>query len=264
MAVVVCGIGWHHADMTATPSGYLGAGDRPVSYRLPRTGGVVPPLVAGLIDRIVGGEFRPGDAFPNEASLAVEYGVSRPMVREAMRMLSEKGLVTVRHGRGSVISPVEAWDLVDSDVLAAQVAHDPGTEVTSQLVHVRAAVEGELAHLAAVRMDEAGRKVLQELFQTLSSLLDDPRTYGKADRAFHEHIMRCSSNAYGRVIAHRVSAWARTVPRPRGHDPREIRLAHAGHAAVLEAVLRGDGAEASRAMRTHILASWELRLQINS
>lgn len=255
---------WHHFGMTLSPGAAPDGGDAPLSRRLPRLGGVVPALLSGLIDRIVGGEFRPGDPFPNEASLALEYGVSRPMVREAMRMLSEKGLVTVRHGHGSVISAAEDWDLVDSDVLAAQVAHDPGKDVISQLVHVRAAVEGELAHLAAEQMDGSARTTLEARFDELVERLGNPREYREADRAFHDHIMRCSGNAYGRVVVQRVSAWSRAVPRPHGYDPREVELAHEGHGAVLAALLRRDGAGAANAMRAHILATWEFRLKINS
>lgn len=255
---------WHHAGMAPTVGGTSDDPGAPPSRRLSRPGGVVPALVSGLIDRIAGGEFRPGDAFPNEASLALEYGVSRTVVREAMRMLSEKRLVTVRHGRGSVVSAAEDWDLVDSDVLAAQVAHDSNNVVITQLVHVRAAIEGELAHLAAEQMDDAERKTLRDLFDDLAGRLDHPHEYHNADRSFHDHIMRCSANAYGRVVAHRVSAWARAVPRPFGYDPREVELAHAGHKKVLDAILRRDGDAASNAMRAHILGTWELRLKINS
>lgn len=255
---------WHHAGMAPTVGGKSDDLGAPTSRRLSRPGGVVPALVSGLIDRIAGGEFRPGEAFPNEASLALEYGVSRTVVREAMRMLSEKRLVTVRHGRSPVVSAAEDWDLVDSDVLAAQVAHDSDYGVITQLVHVRAAVEGELACLAAGLMDDAARKTLQGLFDELAGRLDHPREYHEADRSFHDHIMRCSANSYGRVVVQRVSAWARAVPRPFGYDPREVELAHAGHTEVLDAILRRDGDAASGAMRAHILGTWELRLKINS
>jgi GntR family galactonate operon transcriptional repressor len=62
-------------------------------------------MVAALIERIVSGDFRPGDMLPPEAILGAEFDVSRTVVREAIKTLEAKGLVSVQQGRGSVVMP---------------------------------------------------------------------------------------------------------------------------------------------------------------
>jgi GntR family transcriptional regulator, galactonate operon transcriptional repressor len=233
-------------------------------HRLQRPGGLVSAVVRSLIDRVNLGEFRPGDVLPNEGQLGSEFGVSRPVVREALRALAEKGLITVRQGRGTVVNEREDWDLIDPEVLAALVAHDRSPRLFSQLVRIRAAVEAELARSATDLMSDAERLVLQSLFDELERSKPNTSYYALADRAFHDHIMRTSGNPFGRVIVRKVSAWSRTAPRPLGDDPREIELAHRGHQRVFDAILRGDAAEAGEQMREHILSSWEMRLGINS
>ncbi len=233
-------------------------------HRLQRPGGLVSAVVRSLIDRVDVGEFRPGDVLPKESQLGNEFGVSRPVVREALRALAEKGLITIRQGRGTVVNEREEWDLVDPEVLAALIARDRSPRIYSQLVRVRAAVEAELARSATELMSGDERRVLQSLFDELEHCKGDTTRYAVADRAFHDHVMRASGNPFGRVIVRQVSAWSRTAPRPLGDDPREIELAHRGHQRVLDAILRGDAAEAGERMREHILSSWELRLGINT
>src|SRR5215510_12161476 len=67
--------------------------------------------------RILRGEFAPGDLLPNEAESCRAYGVSRTAVREAMKMLTAKGLIISRPKIGSRVQPKESWNLLDRDVL---------------------------------------------------------------------------------------------------------------------------------------------------
>jgi len=116
--------------------------------RLNRPLSLVAAVVEDLIERVARGEFRSAQPFVNETKLGLDYGVSRPVIREALRTLADKGMITVRHGRGTVVNEREEWDLVDPEVLSALVAQDRSPEVLSQLIRVRAAVEAELARAA--------------------------------------------------------------------------------------------------------------------
>lgn len=238
-------------------------GDDP-AHRLRRPLSLVSAVVGDLIDRVARGEFQSDSALANETKLGQDYGVSRPVIREALRTLADKGLVTVRHGRGTVVNEREDWDLVDPAVLSALVAQDRSPEVLSQLVSVRAAVEGELARAATECMTDDDRRELERLFGELESFRSDIPRYQPADRAFHDHIMRCSGNPFGRIIVRKVSAWSRAAPRPLGHDPREVEASHEGHARILEAVLARDAVRAADVMRAHILESWLKRLEIGN
>src|SRR5581483_10000267 len=77
-------------------------------------------VLTALIERIVGGEFAPGAGLPSEAEMCETYGVSRSSVREALRVLAEKGLIEVRHGLGTRVNPPDRWDFLDALVLNAR------------------------------------------------------------------------------------------------------------------------------------------------
>lgn len=233
-------------------------------YRLTRPKSLVSAVVGDLMNRMARHEFASNSVFANETQLGQNYGVSRPVIREALRTLADKGMITVRHGRGTVVNPPEDWDLVDPEVLSAMVSQDKSPDVLSQLVLVRAAVEAELARLATERMTDSEREQLRDLYAQLDAFRSDIPKYAPADRAFHDLIMRCSGNAFGRVIVRKVSAWSRAAPRPLGHDPREVECSHAGHERILDAVLAGDSLAAAEAMRAHILDSWAKRLEIGN
>ena len=89
-----------------------------------------------LIGDIVGGALPPGSALPREADLAARFGVSRGVARESLRGLEERGLVTVKHGRGATVNPDAQWDVFDPDVLAALLDGDQGAEILTRVPRV--------------------------------------------------------------------------------------------------------------------------------
>lgn len=239
-------------------------GETDGARRLTRPVSLVSAVVGDLIERVARGEFRPGLPFVNETRLGQDYGVSRPVIREALRTLADKGMITVRHGRGTVVNEREEWDLVDPEVLSALIAQDRSPEVLSQLVRVRAAVEAELARSATETMSDADLDQLQKLFAELEASKDDISRYQPTDRAYHDLIMRCSNNAFGRTIVRKVSAWSRAAPRPLGYDLREVAVSLAGHRRLHAAILARDPLAAAEAMRSHILDAWAERLRIGN
>src|SRR5712692_6726077 len=103
-----------------------------------------------LTEQIVTGEWRPGSMLPSERQLARSYQVSVPVVRESIRTLVAKGLVSVRHGVGSVVNPPEHWNNTGS--LAILMRHEQSTLLS---VHdVRAVFEPAIARLAAEHATE--------------------------------------------------------------------------------------------------------------
>jgi DNA-binding FadR family transcriptional regulator len=108
-----------------------------------------------LIDAIVSGLLPADSVLPGEQALCEDFGVSRVVVREALKALEHKGLLIIRQGQGTVVAPVTRWDLLDSTVLDARIRHDDGLGL---LVQARCALESELAGTAATRRTErAGR-----------------------------------------------------------------------------------------------------------
>src|SRR4051812_34445700 len=82
-----------------------------------------------LIADIVAGRLKEGDLLPRETDLAEMHDVSRGVARETIRGLEERGMVHVRHGRGAIVTPAEAWDVFDPEVLSALLRTDGSAAV---------------------------------------------------------------------------------------------------------------------------------------
>jgi GntR family galactonate operon transcriptional repressor len=225
-----------------------------------RRGRRADAVVDHLTELIVGGGIRPDDLLPVESSLCEAYGVSRTVLREAIKSLEAKGLVRARQGIGTLVSDQESWNLLDPDVLAAIVRHDEQYDVLDQLILVRTALESSMAREAALRTVAADIADLRELMAQLDAVVREPDRLDDVDVAFHDRIMLASGNQLGRAIVRTVHAEARQSMRYTGHPS----LAHRQHSnrqhlAVLEAIATRDADAAATLMAEHITTSWQKR-----
>ena len=111
-------------------------------------------VLTELGERIVSGAYDQAGVLPSETSLGEDLGVSRTVLREVMRVLSEKGLVESRPKIGAQILPRGDWDLLDEDVLNWHVKLGNMTSIARDLVEARLAIEPEAAAHAAERRSE--------------------------------------------------------------------------------------------------------------
>jgi len=217
-------------------------------------------VIDTLVDRIVSGEFPQGAALPIEPMLAETFGVSRPVVREAIKALETMRLVQAKQGQGTRILPVNEWDLVNPIVLAAVVRHDSELAILDELVGVRRSLEAQMAREAATRLTPEDRALIEERMGDLDQKIDDPQGYAVADVAFHDAILAASGNRLGRAIINRLTEEAyrslRYIGEPTQHD-REI--SNIAHRAIRDAVFSGDPDLAAERMNAHILEAWERR-----
>lgn len=232
-------------------------GQRPASGRPVRRSDA---LVDDLVERIVAGDIGAGTAMPTEPALCAAYGVSRTVVREAVKALEEKGLVTAFQGVGTLVSRQDTWNLLDPHVLAATVRHDEQYEVLDQLIAVRSALESDMAAEAARRATADDLGELAELMDALDASFRNPVLMDELDVAFHERLMLVSGNVLGRAIVHTVHAEARKSIRYLGHSTMADRkLTNDQHRAVLEAVTAGTADVAATLMASHIADAWQRR-----
>jgi DNA-binding FadR family transcriptional regulator len=218
------------------------------------------PVVAALVDQIVGGTLAPGSLLPTEPALAEAFGVSRTVIREAGKLLQEKGLTHVRQGQGTTVAPSEEWNLLDPVVLEAMIRHDESMEILDDLVDVRVALECDMVRAAAKRMTPEDHAALGQVLAELESQLADPVRYQDTDTRYHDLILRCSRNRLGRSIIRSIHPYARASTRYNPlADVEDIRRSHVGHVAVHECLVRGDGDAAAAAMEEHIRGTWTLR-----
>jgi DNA-binding FadR family transcriptional regulator len=214
-------------------------------------------VLAALADQIVSGRFAPGTALPTEPLLCEAFGVSRTVVREALKVLEEKGLVRVKQGQGTTVTSPEQWNLLDSVVLDAAIRNDESLEILNDLIEVRVALECQMARRAARTIDEAGLEELRQMLAVLDRLRSEPDEYLLTDTYYHDAIHRQSGNGLARSIIRSVHPVARASSRYNG-DPHlsDIERSHAGHVAIFEHLARHDADGAADAMYDHIMTSW--------
>jgi DNA-binding FadR family transcriptional regulator len=220
------------------------------------------PVVVALVDQIVGGALPPGSSLPPEAALGASFGVSRTVVREAIKTLEEKGLAHARQGQGTTITEPDEWNLLDPVILEATIRHDDTMQVLDELVQVRVTLEREMVRTAAGRMTSAELDELGRLLEELDSQRRYPQRYHETDTRYHDFIMRCSGIRLGRSIIRAIHPYARASTRynPPADDD-DIRQSHLGHVAIYERLLDHDADGAAAAMEEHILGTWTLRRQ---
>lgn len=143
--------------------------------------------------RIVRGDYPPGTILPNEAKWAEIFGVSRSAVREAIKMLMAKSLLTSRPKVGSWVQPRERWNLLDRDVLA-WYAMSPDKEAFLRIVQeFRHIIEPEATALAAARRSDDEMAAISLACRQMGDATD-LETRAKADTQFHLAILRASGN----------------------------------------------------------------------
>lgn len=229
----------------------------PPRTRAPKLGTVV---VHQLVNDIVRGVYKPGSALPPEGDLCDHFAVSRTVIRESVKIVQEKGLVTIEHGRGTHVADPRHWNLLDDIVLTAIVAHDSNLSFLDELVATRAALEADMAAAAAQRHTGEDDARITAALAAMSANVGRVPEFDEADVHFHDMVMAASGNRLGRAIVNSIHGKARLSMRYQGErNDAIIRRTVAEHRSVHDAILAGDAAAAAAAMRGHILGSWSRR-----
>jgi DNA-binding FadR family transcriptional regulator len=244
--------------MTASEGSTVSAPPPPDWARRPVN--LVTAVTAELVQRIVRGVHPPGTPMPPEPALCETFSVSRTVVREAVKILQEKGLVQVRQGTGTMVTPPTMWNMLDELVLAASIAEDEGLAILDDLVVTRRLLESDMANVAArVATDEAIDR-LRALVDRMDGLVDDHVTYAEHDRAFHDVIMQASGNRLARAVVRALESQVVNTARYMGQPDRDLCVAsNRGHRSIYERVAAHDPDGAAKAMFTHITEAWLVR-----
>ncbi|GAA1519147.1 FadR/GntR family transcriptional regulator [Sphaerisporangium rubeum] len=230
----------------------------PAWVRRPAT--LAKAVTAELVERIVGGVYPPGTPLPAEPALCEAFSVSRTVVREAVKILQEKGLVQVRQGAGTMVTSPTMWDMLDELVLAASIAEDESLAILDDLVVTRRALECDMAYVAARVADTDTVERLRTLVDRMDELVDDHVAYAPYDRAFHDTIMQASGNRIGRGVVRALESQVLNTARYMGNPEREMCVAsNQGHRRIYERVAAHDPGGAADAMFAHITDAWLVR-----
>jgi DNA-binding FadR family transcriptional regulator len=212
------------------------------------------------VQRIVRRTYPTGETLPPEPVLCEAFSVSRTVIREAVKVLQEKGLVRVRQGSGTTVNPPVRWNMLDELVLAATIAEDESLAILDDLVVTRRLLESDMAHVAAHTADPDAVERLRALVDRMDELVGDVVAYEEHDRLFHDTIMQASGNRIARGVVRSLEAQAINTAGYLGRSGREFcEASNAGHRRILERIAAQDAAGAADAMFTHITQAWLVR-----
>ncbi|KTR24938.1 FadR/GntR family transcriptional regulator [Curtobacterium citreum] len=213
--------------------------------------GLHAQVLETLGQQIVDGLLRPGTVVHPEA-VAEEYGVSRSVVREALRVLQSLGLVEPRQRVGTLVRPASSWELLAPTVIRWRGASPAYFSQQRELLELRLGVEPVAAALAATNTtttaDTTAAVLAAATDMAAACDRDDSRAYLEADVRFHRALLAASGNAVFAHFAGTVEALLRTrTSESRDTITRWTHDAAARHVAVARAVVDGDADAASSA-----------------
>jgi DNA-binding FadR family transcriptional regulator len=150
-------------------------------------------VVRELGRRIVTGELRPGDVLPREEVLAESMDVSRTALREALKVLSAKGLIEARPKIGTRVRKVEHWNQLDADVLSWRCASMPTDDFVEKLVEMREIIEPAAAAAAARKRTAAQLAKIDAAYHQMEASRNSDE-WAVADLAFHDAVLQATGN----------------------------------------------------------------------
>jgi DNA-binding FadR family transcriptional regulator len=207
-------------------------------------------VAAHLTRRIVSGEIEDGRA-PSELDISREFGVSRVVARETLKILASLDIVEVAQGRRVVVRPPAEWDYLSPLLIEWMPAEIVG-ELLQELHQMRVLLEPELAAMAATSVTGETLDRLREELDRMAALESDPNAYLEVDHEFHMEICRAADNRILDRIMY-SARWLGTASRRITNEaPAALRKATCDHTEIYEALVARDPAAARAAMRKHL------------
>lgn len=207
-------------------------------------------VVDQVLDLVTGGELSTGDQLPNERALAEKFGVSRTVIREALRALVARGIIEVRPGQGTFVVDATRDTLARSIQMMLHL--DPAEDAYASLVEVREILEPEIAYRAALRARPENVTALRDAVLTMDRNMDDMERFIRADDAFHLALAVATQNAF---VPRLLSSVVDVLHDQRGRIFRVVggpRRGQEHHKRILRAIEDGAPEAAREAMRGHL------------
>lgn len=202
---------------------------------------------------IMRNDIKPGDVLSNEPELSLQFNVSRSVLREALKMLSAKGLIESRPKTGTRVRPREGWNLLDPEVLGWQNEVGPDKDFLLAICEIRLMFEPATAGLAALRATEDEVIRIEQYCQRLQHAVDSPEQYNPADLQFHAAICSAAHNELLQKIMDTVDTSLQASRAITSRLPGANQNAMPLHRAITEAIRQRDAQVAEETMRKLII-----------
>jgi DNA-binding FadR family transcriptional regulator len=208
--------------------------------------------IESLLDYIDESNLQPGDVLPSEAILAAKLGVSRPVIREALKALGGRNVIEVVNGKGAIVKPIGSDDI--SPFFRRAVGFDK--KAIRELLQVRQGLEVQAARLAATGRTDDELAELEAITEKMRALLYEGEAFVAADLEFHLSVAAATHNS---ILYYLIDA-IRDAMRDsilqwhyRRHTDEEHERVQRIHDSLLAAIRARDGEAAAAAMNEHFI-----------
>ncbi|MFN3274012.1 MAG: FadR/GntR family transcriptional regulator [Paracoccus sp. (in: a-proteobacteria)] len=209
-------------------------------------------IQADLARMIAAGDVMPGQHLPSEAELSLRFGVSRTVVREAIKGLEAKYMIRSRPRVGTVVLPRDEWALLDAEVLGWVADYLDVAAFADAVLEARRAIEPAAAELACARASLSDLAQIEKALEQMAQADGDPEAFTRADLAFHEALLRASHNPVFLQFIHSIRAGLNLMLLASNKSVDDYTRTVESHRALLDALVSRDAA-ASRQASINIL-----------
>lgn len=224
----------------------------PFDVSPPSRAGLFAQVASQLEDLILAGKIEVGTKLPPEGVLAAQFAVSRPVIREALAQLRERGLTETVNGSGTYVRRPDGEHLTEVMLRHLHFGSLAAPEVVESLYEARIAVEVMAARLAASRAVEADIRQIEERLEEMERAADDPAAWIAADMGFHMAVVGASHNPF---LGAFLTPMTRIIEQSMSESWRDPGAVHSGlmaHGAICTAIVNHREQEAAQAMVEHL------------
>jgi GntR family transcriptional repressor for pyruvate dehydrogenase complex len=197
---------------------------------------------------VITSQLHAGDRLPAERELAARFGVSRTAVREALKLLQERGLVEARTGRGSYVADPGLATVTSSISVASQL--QKGT--LGDLLEARQCLETHTVTLACERATAEDIAIIQATIEGMDGQLDDAIKFIEIDSEFHSALAAAAHNPFFLILGDALIDLIQAVRQVSGRVEGSTRRAQFYHHELLAAIKARDAARASALVAQHM------------
>ena len=207
-------------------------------------------IARDLVSHIVRNELPPGTTLPTEREMVEAFGVGRTTLREALRLLETRGVITIRSGPrgGPVVRRPQPSDL--SEALTLILEFEEASLVA--VLEAREAIEPMVARLAAEKMTPESIQELQDSVDAMLADLQKHPVFLRENQRFHNAIAQYSENTVLRIFSETLKVIADGSTLGISYTPGRRRAVAEAHQRIVDAIKAGDGTQAESCMRAHL------------
>ncbi|MBW2367952.1 MAG: FadR family transcriptional regulator [Deltaproteobacteria bacterium] len=212
-------------------------------------------VVESIKERILSGEFGPGDQFPSEQQMLKDYSVSRLTLREALSRLAALGIIRVQHGKGAFVKSAISIPALDNVLIPMFPQHDP--DRMNDLIEARILIDSEVAAKVAGKRTQKQIKHLKSLLKFDDKVLSNSELYAKQDYQFHLALTEMAGNQFFLAIYQALSRQIKAFLIQIANNAEDRKTFMENHRPLLKAIIDRDVEKARQLAREHPVTPWD-------